>query len=385
MRPGRCGGAPQRPGGTTATHPLATRALKRAPSARIRHAGTKAPPTAPSARLPLLGGRVTEEATGVLYNVVNMDQAIASGRSRRQVYRLVERGEWLRLSEGVFLTARVAPENERLRWKTDLAGLLLRLRGGGMVSHRAAAILHGMEGVSGHPLEASIPASAHRAPPGVQRTKFADPSPVLIDGLLTTSVARTLRDLGARCPADVVEQALESMLRGADRKRPDVWNEKLLAELRASVTEHERQPGTFVLRTVLARRSDSDRPTGSYPETLLFQSLRAIGVGSVRQPTLRIAATAPPWKTVSRHRRPDLRRAGRSRWRRGALRSCGAGTRSPPPEQVAVSVSPLPLPGEHDSRRRHERGCRHQAATPARVCDRSVVAEGRCHRQLHDE
>ena len=214
-----------------------------------------------------------------------MDQAIASGYSRRQVYRLVAQGKWLRLREGVFLPTSNADADEL--WRENLAGLLLRYPDAA-ISHRAAAMLHGMEGVTERTVEATIAASAHRSPRGVHRTRYPDPAPVLVEGLAATSVERTLRDLAAVSSAAVVEQALESKLRGPDPRRPDQWNTALLALLRKSVDDGRSLPGTFRLRAVLARRSDTDRPTGSFPETLIIQTTRELGFDFVRQPTLNI-------------------------------------------------------------------------------------------------
>ncbi len=223
-----------------------------------------------------------------------MDQAIASGIARRKVYRLVERGEWLRLHEGVYLTTPTI-EGEA-RWKADLAGNLLCGGKGSVVSHRSAAILHGLEGITGLPIDITIPTAAKHRPKGAHRSgsvdSCVDPNAVLIDGLLTTSLVQTLRDLAQVCDADVVEQAVESALRGPDPRRPDVWNEELLHQLRVAVLENPRRRGNFRLQRVLDRRSDTDRPTGSFPETLLFQALRRLGVVTVRQPSLRIVDTS---------------------------------------------------------------------------------------------
>ncbi len=229
----------------------------------------------------LTNTRFTRHHGTVLHNVVSMDQAIASGYSRRQVYRLVAQGKWLRLREGVFLPTSNADAEEL--WRANLAALLLR-HPDAAISHRAAAMLHAMEGVTERTVEATIAASAHRSPRGVHRTRYPDPAPVLVEGFATTSVERTLRDLAAVSSAAVVEQALESKLRGPDPRRPDQWNTALLTRLRESVDDGRSLPGTFRLRSVLARRSDTDRPTGSFPETLLIQMTRELGSTSCVNP-----------------------------------------------------------------------------------------------------
>ena len=226
------------------------------------------------------------------HGVMTLDEAVASGISRRKVFRLVERGDWQRLHAGVYLTRRATEptsDAERLAgWKATLAGMLQCGGPGTMVSHRSAARLHRLEGIDGFPIDVTIPNGARHRPPGAHRSRIPDPRAFRIDGLVTTSLARTFRDLASVCGADVVEQAVESALRGADRSRPDIWNTHLLLELRELVNNGARLPGVFALRTVLSRRSDTDRPTGSFPETLLFQALRSLGINAVRQMTLRI-------------------------------------------------------------------------------------------------
>ena len=208
------------------------------------------------------------------------------GVSRRKAYRNAETGTWSKLQSGVFLTNPNLVDDAL--WKAELAAMLLMGGETAVVSHRSAAILHGLEGVTERCHDVTVPLQGTRRPKGVRRSTFVDPAPRIIDGLRTTSVARTLVDLASVCSADVVEQALESALRGPDRWRPDIWNEPLLAELRRIAATSYHQPGIYVLRTVLNRRSDTDRPTGSFPETVFFQALREAGVPVVRQPTLRI-------------------------------------------------------------------------------------------------
>lgn len=173
-------------------------------------------------------------------------------------------------------------------WKARLSGLLVRGGPDTMISHRAAARLHRMEGVEGFPVEATVGGQTRKFAPGIHRTKYLDTASCFVDGMAVTSIERTLRDLASICTFEVVEQCLESVLRGPDRTRPDVWNTALLAAIRESINHQVQLPGTFRLRAVLQRRSDFDRPTGSFLETLIFQVLREMGFACVRQPTVRI-------------------------------------------------------------------------------------------------
>jgi very-short-patch-repair endonuclease len=223
---------------------------------------------------------------GMLHHTITLEEAIRSGMSRSRVYRLLEKGEWVRLRQGVFLTdPSIDPQ---ARWRSELFATLRACGDGALVSHRSAAILHRLEGVQGRPIDVTVARNVTRRPPDVRRTMRPDPKPVLLDGLPTTSLARTILDLGTAVPGDVVEQALESALRGPDPLRPDVWNEALFHELQRAriVPKHTR--ATIVLAAVLGRRQASDRPTGSFPETLLVQALRARGLVAVRQASVRI-------------------------------------------------------------------------------------------------
>ncbi len=293
------------------------------------------------------------------HGVITMEQALAAGVSRRRVFRMVERGDWLQLHSGIYLPDRdlntlssstgagkrrqtnrakgsetvdkitdaVSPTGalskandnsaissdmvdgpeqsncqeierrwaaakervgEESFWKARLAAQLLFGGDGSMVSHRAAAKLHGLEGISGFPIDVTVPSLATRRPPGCHRSKIVDSETVMIAGLKVSSLVRTLQDLAMVCPLDVLEQALDSALRGPDRRRPDVWNTALLSALRISIDSNSQRAGNFLLRTVLNRRSDADRPTGSFPETLLWQALFRIGLVAVRQPSLAI-------------------------------------------------------------------------------------------------
>jgi very-short-patch-repair endonuclease len=217
----------------------------------------------------------------MLPSVVTMDQAIASGVSRRQVYRLVEKGQWLKLYPRVFLRDPTLKGDDL--WKAKLAAAILFADTEALASHRSAARLHELEGVVGHPID--VTTFGEKRADGVHRSIRPDGSAVVIDRLPTTSLVRTIVDLALVCEADIVEQAVESALRGGDRRRPDIWNQALLVELRAAAAESRHN---FRLRAVLARRTDTDRPTGSFPETVLLQALRLLGLIAVRQATLDI-------------------------------------------------------------------------------------------------
>jgi very-short-patch-repair endonuclease len=91
-----------------------------------------------------------------------------------------------------------------------------------------------------------------------------------IRGFRATNATRTLCDLGAVCPADVVERALESALRRG------LTSVKRL-EWRCSMMRQRGRRGPNVLGDLLAARATAE-PTESDLETLYLQCLREHGV-----------------------------------------------------------------------------------------------------------
>jgi very-short-patch-repair endonuclease len=88
-------------------------------------------------------------------------------------------------------------------------------------------------------------------------------------GLPVTSVTRTLLDLGQVVDDDVVERALEWVLRKGHAS---------VVELQAAVDRASGQRGTRALRRLLALRPADLPPTESDAETLFVQLARAAGL-----------------------------------------------------------------------------------------------------------
>jgi very-short-patch-repair endonuclease len=172
-----------------------------------------------------------------------------------------------------------------LTWRAHLTIATFALGGRGVVSHRAAAALHGLDGVPGGALEITTPRHTRPRLDGfvVHSTDTLERVDVLVlDGIRVTSVARTLADLGAVCPQDVVWQAADDAVRrGASRR----WLEQVLARV-----DRPGPSGTGALRRVLeAHRRLGD--TDSFFETRLLGQLESAGlVGAVPQYPVRTRA-----------------------------------------------------------------------------------------------
>jgi very-short-patch-repair endonuclease len=131
--------------------------------------------------------------------------------------------------------------------------------------------------------------STARRPVARSRTLGPDDI-VIIDGIPTTTVGRTLLDLGARTTMADLEIALESALRGPDPKRPDVWHQDLLSALEQRASDAPQRAGTGLgmLRALLRHRRPDARPTGSRAETIALQELRSAGFHAYTQARIRI-------------------------------------------------------------------------------------------------
>ena len=199
------------------------------------------------------------------------------GVSRTGTDRQVAVGELVAIHRGLYVVKNADLTVEE-RWRLELVANLRRAGAGAALSHRTAAVLHGFEGVHGLPTDLTVPwRSGFIDKPAIRSRTLTDDLIVMVDGLPVTSMARTLCDLGRFLSPDAVEAALNSALRGTNRRRPDLWNEELLEELREFCRTRTTRRGIATIRLVLRRRGAA-RPTGSYPETLLLLAARRQGI-----------------------------------------------------------------------------------------------------------
>jgi hypothetical protein len=150
--------------------------------------------------------------------------------------------------------------------------------GTAVASHRAAALLHGLDGIDGEVVEISVAARLHPQLPGVtthRSTPFAEEDVVTVDGIPCTNIARTLCDLGAVTSDDVVEQALDDALR---RQVSERWIRETLERV-----DRPGPSGTHALRRVLAR---PDR-AGALPDSKFERLVERLLTSSILPPPIR--------------------------------------------------------------------------------------------------
>lgn len=199
-------------------------------------------------------------------NLLDRSNVLGVGGSDAVIRHRLRTGQWRRLQAGVYSVA-AAP----LDWLDQLQAALLAAGDGALVSHRAALVVWGLDGLRSAPVEVTVPYAHAPIPHEVVRHRTRRPmARSRRRGLAITTVERTIIDCAAVLPAWIVEVALDS----AVRKRLTTY--ALVAdELRRVGGRGVR--GTRVVRALLAEH-DCTGPGGSAAETAFLRILRDHGV-----------------------------------------------------------------------------------------------------------
>lgn len=144
------------------------------------------------------------------HGVFTRAQAIDAGMSNGTIGRRVEGGIWERLYLGVYRFSASPPS-----WRGNLLAACFAWGGGTLASHRSAAAVWGLHASSSDPIELTVPSDRERElPHRVHRVSSCPKGDVtVVDAIPVTTVARTLLDLAATCPAAFVEEALDEGVR----------------------------------------------------------------------------------------------------------------------------------------------------------------------------
>lgn len=209
------------------------------------------------------------ETLGRQHGIVSRTQMLQLGISSRAIERWKAAGELVGVHPGVYRAA-VAP-------MTEMQQLWAALAAAGdeaVVSHRAAAELWSLRGVSAQVPEISVIHERPRLPScHVHRMQRLIPPDVVVrdDGLPITSVARTILDLGAVVHPNQVGRAAVDAL----HRRLVSWQQ--LAEV--LVREGGRgRAGTAPLRRFMAREDPGVAALESELEVRFWELVRAYGL-----------------------------------------------------------------------------------------------------------
>ncbi|WP_052070350.1 hypothetical protein [Rhodococcoides fascians] len=132
--------------------------------------------------------------------MVRRAEALANGFADHELRALYERGGWVRLVNGVYVpSSRLAELSEHERHRLLIDAILPSISGDHVVSHRSAALLHGLPLPRGGFDKVHV--TRHRRGGGRKNSAIivhcAPSVPrVMLDGISVTSLARTVVDLG---------------------------------------------------------------------------------------------------------------------------------------------------------------------------------------------
>lgn len=143
--------------------------------------------------------------------VVTTHQARSLGASSLQIHRWVERGLVNRIGVRSLSFPGHPPS-----WRSDLRAALNEAGDGALISHRAAARLHGFDGFSEGPID--VIAARRFRNRTINGVVHSMPTVPLVDrclmaGFPCTSPARTIVDLAGCCSKNELENAVDSAIR----------------------------------------------------------------------------------------------------------------------------------------------------------------------------
>lgn len=143
------------------------------------------------------------------FTVVSRDMVLAAGGTDDMIATRVRKGWWTRLHAGVY---RIGPRSDQ--WLERLRSAVLAAGDGALVSHRAAWVLWGLDGIDVRLVELTVPYEHAPIPGSVIRHRTRRPmDPTTLQGLPVTSVERTLLDTAPMLPEPVLAKGLDSALR----------------------------------------------------------------------------------------------------------------------------------------------------------------------------
>jgi hypothetical protein len=192
-----------------------------------------------------------------------------AGLSKRQIDRRIADRRWDVLYRDVYRVSGAPPT-----WEGDLLAACWAGGFRAVASHRSAAELHRLPGRERDFVEITCPRWRRTRHEGVlvHETKaLTSIDLTVVAGIVTTTPARTLFDLGAVFGLKMVELALENALRRG------LATEAELAVIVKRLSRSGR-PGGPKLRQLLEAREPGRRSTESEMETRLLQAIRSHGL-----------------------------------------------------------------------------------------------------------
>ena len=203
------------------------------------------------------------------HGIIHDRQIKSMGISRGQYDRHVREGAWIRLFEGVYRHAAVPAT-----WESELMAACFTSDAATVASHRSAARLFGLAGGTNAFIEITC-RRWRRSRYGtliVHESKALDETDVtVVDGIPTTTVERTLLDLGAVRGYVTVQMAFDRAVSAG----LTTW-EGVNGTLRRLA--RSGRPGVTKLRSILEQRSPHTPVPESERETQLLDVMARFGL-----------------------------------------------------------------------------------------------------------
>ena len=202
------------------------------------------------------------------HSLITLDQLVGLGGSRQLAHRRVTSGLWRRVEAGVYFVC-----GHPFTWEARLLASVLSAGGGTLASHRAGAVQWGVEGFRRGRPEISV--RRHHKPKQLdarvhESTDLHIADPVVIRGIPTTGLVRTLLDVGAVISIDALEHAIDATLRTTSTEWPDLYDALVLHSRRG-------RNGCGRLRAVLDERFGDKVITDSWFERVVRRLLLDAG------------------------------------------------------------------------------------------------------------
>lgn len=201
--------------------------------------------------------------------LVSMDDIRRHGGHAQSATRRVGSGRWEVVDRSVFRLAG-APRP----WQATVLAPILSAGGAAMASHFAAAALHGIPGYGQGTPEISIPRGTEHRRGDITVHTSTDLDRcrrVIVDGVPTTDISRTILDIGRKVGDDRLLRAIEWSRRTRKADWPD---------LISTLAHHARRgrPGIRRLRRVITANVDRAAITDSDFELLFLALLEEAGL-----------------------------------------------------------------------------------------------------------
>jgi predicted transcriptional regulator of viral defense system len=201
------------------------------------------------------------------HGVFARDQLSRLGVTRGVINRRLSSGRWERIARDVFRLSGV-PRS----WEQGLLAACLAWGVGAVISHRAAAALWRLVGFEPGIVELTVPRHRDRVGPGIiHRNRLRTIDATVVGAIPVTTPARTLLDIASAAPIDLVEEALDDVLR-----RQLVTIPRLRRRL--DETAGQGRPGTAAMRALLDARDPSAPVFDSRFERRLLRALSDAGL-----------------------------------------------------------------------------------------------------------